>query len=415
VSESKFKPGRQISAEARTGPAWLLSAWRYIGLILLCVAIIASAEEKPATPNEGKVRFYNKADSPFDVYSKNPDRETQAWMRENYVRMQTYSPYFDKRLQWFPNAWAYKDIYAIKPSWDIYKEHPEWILKDKDGEKLYIPWGCKRGTCPQFAGDPGNEAFRAWWIGQARELLDKGYRGIWVDDVNLAWRVGNGDGKHVKPIDPRTGKSMRLEDWQRYFAEFVEAIRAAFPDAELAHNSIWYAGDFDNPSILRQIDAADYINLERGATDKGLTGGTGKYSFRRFLNFVDLVHSRQRQVIMMDYGKQDSDREFGLASWFLINNGNDLMNTSKLDWSAPGSFWRGYGLDLGPALGPREEWRGLLRRRFRCGQVLVNGPESPIVRLSVPSGQRRVDGRKTGTLNLEAREAAIMLAPCAEL
>ena len=330
-------------------PNRLVAQALVVALCLLVAGAARAVDNANASVNEGEVRFYNKADSPFDIYSRNPNREARAWMQANYIRMQVYSPYFDKRLRWFPDAWVYKDIYAIKPAWDIYKEHPEWILRDKNGKKLYIPWGCKRGSCPQFAGDPGNEAFRARWIEQARALLDKGYRGIWVDDVNLAWRVGDGNGKHVKPIDPRTGKAMTLGDWQRYFAEFVEAIRAAFPDAEIAHNAIWYTDDdFDNPYVLRQIDAADYFNLERGATDRGLKGGTGRYSFKTFLGFIDLVHSRDRQVIMMDYGKAETDREFGLASWFLINNGGDLMNSSKLAWSAPDSFWRGYQLDLAP-------------------------------------------------------------------
>jgi len=56
----------------------------------------------------------------------------------------------------------------------------------------------------------------------------------------------------------------------------------------------------------------------------------------------------------------------------------------------------------------------LLRRRFRCGQVLVNEPDAPNIRLSMPGDLRRVDGKKAGTLKLDGREAAILLEPCAE-
>ena len=48
-------------------------------------------------------------------------------MRNNYFRMQTYSVYFDKRLSWYPNAWVYKNSYAIKSRWPVFREHPEWI------------------------------------------------------------------------------------------------------------------------------------------------------------------------------------------------------------------------------------------------------------------------------------------------
>src|SRR4030095_4996089 len=98
---------------------------------------------------------------------------------------------------------------------------------------------------------------------------------------------------------------------------------AAFPDAEITHNSIWYADDLTDPEVLRQIDAADYINIERGANDQGLTGGTGTKSFARWLSFIDMAHERGKGVVSMDYNggtspasPVDTDlqaREFGLA------------------------------------------------------------------------------------------------------
>jgi len=371
----------------------------------------AAATEILAAP-AGKVRFYNIADSDFDVYSKQPDLETQEWMRDNYFRMQTYSPYFDSRLAWFPNAWAYKDSYAIKSHWPEFAAHPEWVLRDADGQMLFIPWGCEHGSCPQYAGDVGNPAFRAHWIDRARKLIEKGYKGLWIDDVNLTWRVSDAEGKHVPPIDPRTGERMTLADWRRYFAEFMEAIRAALPEAEIAHNSIWYAGPLDDPFIRRQIDAADYINLERGATDEGLRGGDGRFGLETFFGFIDYVQSRGRAVIMMDYGKTLTEREYGLAAWFMISAGRDLMSSSRLRWTAPDSFWPGYGLHLGAATGPRYRWRGLLRRDFECGSVLLNQPDSPRALVTLPTGLSSWSGTPASRVTLAASQAAILKKAC---
>ncbi len=360
----------------------------------------------------GKVRFYNVADSDFDLYSKNPNRKSKQWMRENYVRMQTYSPYFDTRLSWYPNAWVYKDSYAIKPHWPEFRENPDWVLRDADGNMLYIPWGCADGSCPQFAGDFGNPAFRAHWIERAGALIGKGYTGLWIDDVNLTWRVGDGDGEHVKPIDPRTGKTMTLKDWRRYFSEFMEEVRRALPDIEIAHNSIWYAGEPTDPFISRQIDAADYINMERGATDKGLQGGDGRYGLETFFEYIDFVQQRGRSVIMMDYGKTYTEREYGLAAWFLISAGRDMMNSNRLHWTAPDRFWQGYQLDLGPALGARFAWRGLLRRDFRCGVVLLNPPDAAPVLVSLPDGLLALSGAPAQFVSLVASQAAIYTKRC---
>jgi len=69
-------------------------------------------------------------------------------------------------------------------------------------------------------------------------LVATGYRGLWVDDVNLDWRVSDGNGNFVAPIDPRTGHAMTRPDWQRYFAEFTEQVYTAFPHNEIADNAL---------------------------------------------------------------------------------------------------------------------------------------------------------------------------------
>jgi hypothetical protein len=215
-----------------------------VRLVLAVFAVAGVSPGGPAWPDvkprepAGVVRFYNIANSAFDVYTSNPDVAEQAWMRAHYFRMQTYTPYFDSRLRWFPNAWVYKDAYAIQSSGAIQAAQSEWILRDANGDRLYIPWGCGDGSCPQYAGDFGNPEYRANWIREAKLSLDKGYVGLFIDDVNMTWRVGDGHGNGVTPIDPRTGKSMTLTDWRRYFAEFMEEIRAAFPDVEITHNAI---------------------------------------------------------------------------------------------------------------------------------------------------------------------------------
>ena len=112
----------------------------------------------PGSP-EGRVPFFNVADIDFDPFSADPTPPEQLWMRQHYSRMLTYQPYFDTRLAWYPGAWVYKDLYGIKQDWDVLDEHPEWILRDADGNMLYIPFECSGGTCPQFAGDFGNPRF----------------------------------------------------------------------------------------------------------------------------------------------------------------------------------------------------------------------------------------------------------------
>ena len=90
-------------------------------------------------------------------------------------RMTVWSPYFDEKTAWFANGWVYDDAYAIYTEQKLVSEHPEWILKDAQGNKLYIPYGCSAGSCPQYAADISNPAYRHYWIenlkGRARPRL----------------------------------------------------------------------------------------------------------------------------------------------------------------------------------------------------------------------------------------------------
>ena len=194
-----------------------------------------------AADTAGTVHFVRSADTSFDPYTGSPSPEAQAWLRAHMWRMIAFSPYFDSKTSWYPQGWLYDDSYAIYKSSQLAAQHPEWILKDAAGNKLYIPFGCAGGTCPQYAGDISNPAYRHNWIAEARAELVHGYRGLFVDDVNMEQRTGNGEGQQVTPIDSTTGQAMSATAWRAYMSEFMAEIRAAFPSVEIVHNVIWFA------------------------------------------------------------------------------------------------------------------------------------------------------------------------------
>jgi hypothetical protein len=201
---------------------------------------------------------------------------------------------------------------------------------------------------------------------------------------------------------------MTLSDWRRYMAEFLEQIRAALPTAEIAHNSIWYAGSTSDPYVRRQIDAADYINLERGVNDNGLVNGSGRFGFETFLAYVDFIHSRNRSVILMNYGTTATEREFALAGTLLTNEGRDLISSNQLSWTAPDQWWSGYDTNLQESQGSRYKWQGLLRRDFQCGIVLANQPGASTVTVTLPATYTTIEGNAVDRLTLQARQARVL-------
>jgi hypothetical protein len=120
-------------------------------LVVAALAAIAPVSETSAQSagSEGRVNFTKAAESGFDRYTLSPAPDRQQWMRDRYWRMRAYAPYFDTRTAWYPRAWAYKDAYAIYRGSSQASEHPEWILKDASGNRLYIPYACNGGSCTQ--------------------------------------------------------------------------------------------------------------------------------------------------------------------------------------------------------------------------------------------------------------------------
>jgi Hypothetical glycosyl hydrolase family 15 len=379
--------------------------WLVVTALFSALALAAVPAARAAAGDTGRVHLMQSAESDFDVFTRNPGADQRQWMRDHYARMKTWAPYFDSRLDWYPNAWAYRDAYAIYKSDSRVSAHPDWILKDVSGNRLYIPWGCSGGTCPQYAADIGNPAFRAAWIADARSSLAQGYKGLYIDDVNMQWRVGDGAGRSTKAIDPRTGQAMTDAAWQRYMADFMEQVRAALPGKEIVHNAIWYSGD--TPDIRRQLRAADVVGLERGFNDSGLTNGTGRWSFRAFADLIDRAHADGHEVLLDTSVDSSAERMYGLATYLLVSNGKDLLGNGAA--TRPDGYWKGYDVQLGDALGKRYLQAGVWRRDFERGTVLVNEPGEPRRSVSFSSSLRDIGGEKHASVTLGPAAGAVLL------
>src|SRR5947207_4433980 len=150
-------------------------------------------------------------------------------------------------------------------------------------------------------------------------MVNHGYKGIFIDDVNMEFRVSDGNGNFVDPIDPNTGTGMTLDNWRSHMAGFMEQVRSAFPNNEIVHNSIWYAGAGNDKN--RQIAAANYQYIEFGVNDGGLTGGTGQWSLNNMLGYIEGLHAANRSVIISGVPLDTAAREYATANYFLISGG----------------------------------------------------------------------------------------------
>jgi hypothetical protein len=380
-----------------------------IGIIAVALAtacgsgLIANA----AADTAGTVHFVRTADSSFNVYTASGSPSTRSWIGSHMWRMIVWSPYFDNKTSWYGQGWMYRDGYAIYKGSQLATQHPEWILKDSAGNDLYIPYGCSNGSCPQYAADISSPAFRRYWIEEARAQLSHGYRGLFVDDVNMEERVGNGEEHQVLPIGAN-GQPITASAWRAYMAEFMVEIRAALPNFEIVHNAIWFAnGDAgsSDPSIRREIESANYINLERGVNDSGLTGGTGPWSLNAFLAYVDQVHALGRGTVLAGTASDQQGLEYNLASYFLTSTGNDAVSGND---QTPENWWTGWNVNLGQATDARYIWGGALRRDFTGGMVLVNPPGAPTRAISLPTPMQDASANTVSSVTLSAASGVVL-------
>lgn len=377
--------------------------------LCLITTIVLSSVSAFAAAN-GQVRFAQRQNSAFDVYTNNPSPTALNWLITHFTSMMEYSPYFDKKVSSYPGVviQLYQDSMAVYNPSTTATQNPSWILKTASGANVYLNYGCGGGTCPQFAADVSNPAYRANWIAIASNAVAaNGYKGIWIDDVNFDFRFSDGNGNSVTPIDPNTGGPLTVQNWRSYFAAFLQQIRTALPNTELLHNSIWYAANsLTDPYIKQEIQSANFINREGGFTDPGLTGGTGTYSVFALMNFIDYVHSLGSNIVIDDFGDTPVAEQYALAGYFLITNGVDRIGNQSM---TPDNWWSGYQTDLGAPVNARYKWNNLWRRDFANGFVLLNEPQAATVTVPISGSYKNLSGSAVSSVTLPASQAVILL------
>ncbi len=370
----------------------------------------SGASSPEGGPPEGTVHIVKRMGDPsFDAVVTQPSPATITWLNVHFYRMEVFSTFFDDKTSWYPEGLVYSDSAVIYPGSTTATSHPDWILQDPEGNPVYLDWNCSNGTCPQYAADVSNANFQSYWIGALSSTLAKGYLGAWIDDVNLALRFSNGTSS-VTAHSPTSHTVMTEDAWSAGVASFMTAIRAALPGYELLHNSIWYARPTRtaDPYVQQEIAAADVINMEGGfASDTGLTGGTGDFSVYAKMAFADAVHDMGRWVVVDDFPANDADRQYALACYLLLTNGRDGLGDASM---APSTWWSGYDVTLGRAVGPRtRSTAGLFQRTFENGLVLMLEPGAANATVALPTTYKTLDGATVTQVSLTARQGAVLV------
>ncbi len=313
----------------------------------------------------GKVRLVRADSVDFNFYSASIDPLVQQSVNNLFQRLLVYSPGFDSKINSYNRGWAYTSLYGIPVS-EANTQNDLFILRDQSGQRLYIEPNV-------YAANILDLNYRLSWIDKAKKTVAKGYRGLFVDDVNLNYRIVNAAG--AATVAYQNGIAISVGEWQSGVALFAESIRSALPQTEIVHNSNWSAdsaGNFMSDAQTRVINSAQAQFIEAGIHQVGLTGGTlGQLTLVQQKKYIDRVHTLNKSIVLGGMPASLAEKEYALAYYYLFSNGTDFLSDEGIN---PGNLYAGYALDLGAPLAPAVRDGSVWSRPFAKGYVLLNEP-----------------------------------------
>jgi len=227
-----------------------------------------------------------------------------AWIKGHIARTRGYEPFADRYT-------------SIVPT-----------LSYHDG---YTTWG------PHSL----NPTHRAEWVSWVRRDHKHGYAGTFIDDFEA-----EGSGQH------EVGTNAELQ-------ALIEAIRAAIPNdvIEINMQPQDLCNHLGQPWLKRVLSLVDQEDIE-----------LGPYSFLPWTQLISCIQTLHSKGVHVDLGRATQGDAYSLASYLLINTGQDYIgsHTTPPEWT--GYFDR----NLGEAISGIEVSGSTYTRHFTGGVVSVN-------------------------------------------
>lgn len=253
------------------------------------------------------------------------------------------------------------------------------VLKSVLKELLYINYNLPYQWAANIA-DP-------IWIARMTDWLlhqfGLGYEAVLFDDVNFGTIVNgqtviplvNSSGTYSVPVinnAPVTATAQWFQLMSDYLKTVENEVTSIFKDVKFIHNTYWRDPGFDSG-----LSTGHAYMKEQGFMDPGITGGSGYFSLQELLNWMDMIHTKEKSILIMEY--DGSNQMYSLACSLLMTDGTDS--------------WEGRGFTLDPQAqsildydfsapkGPRFKSDTLWFRFFDKGAVIVNEPGAPTVQI----------------------------------
>lgn len=267
----------------------------------------------------------------------------------------------DKRPLRNNAAWKIGDICELKDN------HPDWFLRDKDGDLVSLKRGVWGYTF--YWMDPGNQGWREFFLRRARELLTiTGYDELHLDNIDASLFRFTREDVVLRDYPDDRG-------WQAATIEFLRFLQDRhFGDSEqtVVANITGHPGDV--VGIW-----GDYLAYLDGTMDEGFavswaTGYVSRRYWETSMRKAELTIASGKKTLLVSQGSEDAHHHqtFAYASYLLLADHNVYFRyTDSQDYHSDWAF-DNYLLNLGVPRGGRYLDDGIWRRKFSNGAVWVD-------------------------------------------
>jgi hypothetical protein len=295
-----------------------------------------------------------------------------------------------------------------KPS--FWKGHEDWFLHGSDGERVRVRVKGYQGPRARFGMNVAHPGWQEYLGTQAAELLEMGYDGIQLDNVetDCSYRLLNvGRWISAMPVE------LDEEKWYAGEAAMLAKIRsiaddAGYRDREIIFNHI-RSGETER--------SMDYIVRTDGANAEGWMDfkvePEGRWGWRSRVDLIRRASAAGKRTNLLALASMHSPEEalFTFASYLMAFRDErstfwygKAYRAEEMRW-----FWF-YDADLGAPAGEMEEIpdTGVFRRRFERGLVLVNPRKEP-ARVTLDGSWHDESFERLAALTLRGREGKLLM------
>ncbi|MBO3753954.1 MAG: hypothetical protein FGF53_03640 [Candidatus Brockarchaeota archaeon] len=280
---------------------------------------------------------------------------------------------------------GYLDILGVPSSllsW-VKENHPEWLLYTSSGEPARY-WYGQNLMCNLAVN-----SFKEYLIDRVRSIIEKGYDGVFLDDV-----VINPSGLGGPLYDQPIYEELKHGPWIDHLVELFRRIKSE-TGTIVVYNAGW------SPPNEQLMNVADGVMLESHPGSWSGSVNSPNYYLRNWDTIYNISVIAQRYaekgkiIIALNYGNDERTefytyaavRLFDFYYWYSVPALNSISESKVLK------------LDLGEPLDEHHEANGIYFRIYSKGIVILN-PTSKNSRVSirVPHNlSRLIDIKTMGT------------------